>query len=384
MLRVAFFAGAYNGVLDGVTLTSNRQVAYLVEQGVPVRVYAPTADRPVLVHAGDLVPVPSVGIPGTPYRLALGLPPSIRRDLTAFRPTLVHLATPDLLGTAALLWATRHRVPAVATYHTHFSSYLRYYRAGFLEPLAWRAQRWFYRRCAEVSVATRSMADELLAHGVAANYVINPFGVDTAHFSPAHRSDDWRRRHGIAPGEVVLLFVGRLVWEKGLRLWANVIRRLEAEGVPHRSVVVGEGPAGTALRALLPNTVFTGRLPGDELGTAYASADVFFFPSASETFGCVTVEALASGLPCVVADATGSRDILRHGLEGLVCPPGDEAAFFDALARLVREPPTRAAMAAAAVRRAAEFRWEAVLAAMLANWQRVVAHFSLSFHNLPT
>jgi phosphatidylinositol alpha 1,6-mannosyltransferase len=285
MLRVAFVTGNFDYALDGVALTSQRQVAYLLDQGVPVRVYAPTATR-VLPHAADVVPVPSVGVPGTPYRLALGLTPAARRELAAFRPTLVHLATPDLLGTAALVWANRRRVPAVATYHTHFSSYLRYYRAGFLEPPSWRAQRWFYRRCAETYVATQSMADELRSHGVDGNFVISPFGVDTGRFSPANRSDDWRRQRGIAPGEVVVLFVGRLVWEKGLRLWAEVVRRLEKEGVPHRSLIVGEGPAAAALRAMLPHTVFTGRLSGDELATAFASADVFFFPSASETLGC--------------------------------------------------------------------------------------------------
>src|SRR5947208_73883 len=101
-LRVAFFTGNHNYVLDGVALTGNRQVAYLVEQGIPVRVYAPTTPHPVLRHAGELVSVPSVPIPTTPYRLAVGLTPAARRDLAAFRPTLVHLATPDLLGAGAL------------------------------------------------------------------------------------------------------------------------------------------------------------------------------------------------------------------------------------------------------------------------------------------
>src|SRR5688500_4415498 len=106
-LRVAFFTGNYNAVLDGVALTSNRQVAYLERQHSPVRVYAPTAAVPTLRHAGELVSVPSVGIPTTPYRLAVGLTPGVRRDLVAFRPTLVHLASPDLLGVAALGWANR-------------------------------------------------------------------------------------------------------------------------------------------------------------------------------------------------------------------------------------------------------------------------------------
>jgi glycosyltransferase involved in cell wall biosynthesis len=369
-LRVAFFAGSYNHVVDGVVLTSNRQVAYLEQQGVPVRVYAPTTATPALQHAGTLVPIPSVGIPNTPYRVALGLPRSARRDLEAFRPTLVHLATPDWLGAAALRWAERHNIPAVATYHTHFNSYLKFYRLGFLGPLAWFWQRRFYGRCAEVYVAGRSMADELRAHGLDAHFVYAPFGVDHAEFSPQKRSEEWRARHGFKPGDVVVAFVGRLAWEKGLELFAQVVSRLEAEHVPHRSLVVGEGPAGPALRRRLPNTVFTGWLNRAEVAMAFASADVFFYPSASETFGCVTVEALSCALPCVVADAAGSRDIVRNDVDGLICPPEDATAFFNAVTRLCREPETRDRLRVAGLARAAEFRWEVVLDQMLANFRR--------------
>lgn len=371
-LRVAVVAGAYTDVLDGVTLTTDRQVRYLLDRGVPVRVYAPGPVRPVHAPAGELVPVPSVPLTGTAYRMAVGLTPAVRRDLRRFRPTLVHLATPDLLGAGVLRWAVRRRVPAVATFHTHFARYLRYYRLGLLEPLAWRWLRGFYRRCREVYVAARSTADELAEHGIAGNVAIRPFGVDADHFAPARRSDDWRSRHGIGPGDVAVLFVGRLVWEKGLRVWADAVRRLEADRVPHRGVVVGEGPAGPAVRAMLPRTTFTGRLSGDELATAYASSDVFLFPSGSETFGLVTVEALASGLAVVVADAPGSRDIVRDGVDGMVCPAGDAAAFAAAVARLVREPAMRAAFAAAGVRRAAAYRWDAVLGQMLSDFRHVL------------
>src|SRR5262245_5980272 len=370
VVRVAFVVGNYNYHVDGVSLTSNRQVAYLMTQGVPVRVYAPVGPRTEIDHVGPLVPVPSVGIPTTPYRLAIGLPKSVKRDLAAFRPTLVHLGTPDWLGLAAWEWARRRHIPVVTTYHTHFASYARYYRVGFLEPTVWRLQRWFYPKCDAVYVASDSMADELRRHGVRANFVVAPFGVDQANFSPGFRSEAGRAGHGFTPDDVGLAFVGRLVWEKGLAVVAGVSRSLTAAGVPHRVLIVGQGPAEPGLRAKLPDAVYAGYLGGTELGTAYASADVFLFPSASETFGCVTVEALASGLPAVVADATGSRDIVRDGVEGLVCPAGDVAAFTAAVTRLVREPRTRARMAQAGWVRAAEVRWDAALATMLDNFRR--------------
>jgi glycosyltransferase involved in cell wall biosynthesis len=369
-LRVAFVTGNYDYHVDGVSLTTNRQVAYLVQRGVPVRVYSPVGKRAEIVHAGPLVPVPSVGIPSTPYRLGLGLPRAAREDLSAFRPTLVHLTTPDLLGVATWEWARRRRIPVVTTYHTHFASYARYYGLGFLEPALWWIQKWFYPKCDAVYTASGSMADELRRHGVNANFVPAPFGVDQANFSPTFRSEDWRAKHGFKPDDVVLAFVGRLVWEKGLVVLAETSHALTAAGVPHKVLVVGQGPAEAGLRAKLPDAVYAGYLGGKELGTAFASSDIFLFPSASETFGCVTVEALASGLPAVVADATGSRDIVRNDVEGLVCPTGDVPAFAAAVTRLVREPDTRRRLASAGITRAAEFRWDAVLALMLENFRR--------------
>jgi len=371
MPRVAFFTGNYTDVVDGVALTSIRQVEYLVRQDVPVRVYAPISSRPALTSIAVPVAVPSVGIPTMPYRVAFGLTPGAGADLRRFAPDLVHLATPDLLGWTALNWATRRRIPVATTFHTHFASYLKHYGLGVLEPVVWRVFRLFYRRCAEVYVACQSMADELRRNGLDANFVINPFGVDQAHFSPAKRSDEWRAAHGFGPTDVAVAFVGRLVWEKGLKVWAETIRKLEADGVPHKALVIGEGPAGAGFRKIAPNAAFTGRLTGAELGVAFASADVFFFPSSSETFGCVTVEALASGLACVVADATGSRDIVRANVDGLVCMPTDVTAFVDAVTRLVRDTDLRNRFRENAPRRAAEFQWETVLAAMLANFRRV-------------
>lgn len=370
MPRVAFFTGNYTDVVDGVALTSIRQVEYLVRQNVPVRVYAPISSRPALASIATPVDVPSVAIPTMPYRVAFGLTPGVRADVRRFAPDLVHLATPDLLGWTALNWASRRKIPVVTTFHTHFASYLKHYGLGFLEPLVWRVFRQFYRRCAEVYVACQSMADELRHNGLDANFVINPFGVDQAHFSPAKRSDEWRAAHGFGPTDAVVAFVGRLVWEKGLKVWAETIRKLEADGVPHKALVIGEGPAGAGFRKIAPTAAFTGRLTGAELGVAFASADVFFFPSSSETFGCVTVEALASGLACVVADATGSRDIIRAGVDGVVCPPTDVPAFAHAVTQLVRDADLRNRYRANAPRRAAAFQWETVLAAMLANFRR--------------
>ena len=189
---------------------------------------------------------------------------------------------------------------------------------------------------------------------------------------------------GFAPNEIVLVFVGRLVWEKGIDAFVETVNLLATRGVPHRVLVVGEGPANDAFRKRLPNAIFTGRLLGDELPTAFASSDLFFFPSASETFGLVSLEAIASGLPAVVADATGSKDIVRHGVEGLVCPPENVPAFAAALERLIRDPALRRTMAESGIERARSFRWNLVLGKLVEAFHHVAIGEGEEQRNVPT
>jgi phosphatidylinositol alpha 1,6-mannosyltransferase len=372
MLRIALFTGNYNYAIDGVARTTNRQVEYLEKVGIPVRVFAPTATKPLFPHHGTLISVPSVKIPNNPYRIALGLPPSVRRELRAFEPNLVHICTPDWLGFAASHWARLHNIPVVATYHTHFSGYLKYYHLGWLAPVVWWLTRKFYRHCDHVYVAAASMAEELKRHGVRANFVEAPFGVDTAQFHTGQRSLEWRRERGIGDDEVVVAFVGRLVWEKGLATFADVLRRLQTEGLKFRIMVVGDGLARAGLQAMLPKAIYTGYLTNHALATAFASADIFFNPSASETFGCVTVEALASGLAVVAADAPGSRDIVRNSVDGILCPPTDRDAYCVALRRLIGSLEARRAFRKSGLQRAASYRWDAVLDAMVQHFREVV------------
>jgi len=363
--RVALFTGAYNHIADGVSLTLNRLVRHLeTKENVEVRVFAPTIDDPPVDHAGTLIPVPSISAPGrSDYRLSLGITPSVRHALNDFAPTLFHIATPDLLGYHALRTARSWHVPVVASYHTHFSSYLRYYHLSWLQPIVWAYLRHFYRQCRHTYVPSTAMANILKDHGVTSGLHLWQRGVEMDRFNPSRRSRDWRRQHGLDERPVVA-FVSRLVWEKGLHVFAEVVRRLEAEGVPHQSLIVGDGPARAELNDQLPRTVFTGYLEGTDLATAYASSDVFLFPSDTETFGNVTLEAMASGLPTVCADAVGSRDLVVDGTTGHLCPPDDIGAFTRAVQHLVTDADARAAMGEAALNRAESFRWESILSRM--------------------
>ncbi len=371
-LRIALFTGNYVHIEDGVSRTLGRLVGYLVGEGHGVLVLGPSGGVPAVTQPGRFVAVPSVPIPGRPeYLFSTGFPRHIRAYVEAFAPDVVHLATPDVLGHRALTWARKHGLPTVATYHTHFVSYLNYYRLGVLEGAVRGIGRHFYNRVGEVLVPTPAMEDDLRAHGVTAPITLWPRGIELDRFDPARRSDVWREAHGLAPDDVVVLFVSRLVKEKGLDVFADVVRRLAADGA--RALVVGDGPERDALAAALPDAVLTGHLSGDDLSTAYASADVFLFPSETETFGNVTLEAMASGLPVVAADAAGSRSLVADGVTGRLCPPRDVDAFTDATGALVRDVRLRRRLGAAAREAAAAYDWPTILGTTVDAYRRVIA-----------
>jgi phosphatidylinositol alpha 1,6-mannosyltransferase len=357
-LRVAIVCGNYTAVADGVGLTTQRQAAFLLQAGDVVRVYAPIGPASELAPAVPVVPVPALHLRGFPYAVGYRLP---SQDLAEFRPDVLHFTTPDAIGWWAARWARRRRVPVLATYHTHFPSYLNSYRVPWLEPAAWCWLRACYTQCNTLIVGSGTLAAELDRQRVRpVPQVITP-GVDLTRFGPEHRSHAWRLAHGFAPGDVVVAYVGRLAPEKSLDVFAKVCLKLQHDGIRHRVLIVGEGPEEHTLRQVLNTACYTGRLSGMELARAFASADLLLFPSVTETFGCVTAEALASGLAVVVADSPGSRDIVRNGVDGLVCKPGDVNEFAAAVAMLIRDANERRRLQQSGPGRAAEFGWPRVL-----------------------
>ncbi len=371
--RIALFTGNHNLIADGVSLTLNRLVEYLERRGHAVLVVGPTTKHPPIAHAGKLVAVPSVPIPGrSEYRITLGFPLAARRELTAFAPTLFHVATPDILGNRALRLALRRRIPVVASYHTHFCSYLRYYGVEELEGYLWKYLRRFYRQCRHIYVPSHSMAAVLRAHEITGGLRLWERGVDTRMFNPGRRSLEWRRAKGIADHEVVVAYVGRMVWEKGLKLLMNVFARLSALGMPVRTMIVGDGPVRSAAVRHLPDAIFTGHLTGVALARAYASSDVFFFPSDTETFGNVTLEAMASGLACVCADAPGSNSLVVDDRTGYLAEPGSPSAFLELVSRLTLNPPLRRRIARAALLYASRYDWDATLGRLVSYYDEIL------------
>jgi glycosyltransferase involved in cell wall biosynthesis len=372
-LRVALFSGNYNYVRDGANQALNRLVGYLLRQGVHVRVYSPTVQHPAFPPTGELVSIPAIPIPGrSEYRLPIALPARVRRDLAEFNPNVVHVSSPDIVAHRAVSWARRHRVAAVASVHTRFESYLAYYHLQWFEPFVRAILRRFYHRVEIVMAPAQSTAAILRASRMNRDIAIWARGIDREQFNPERRDMEWRRAQGLADDELVVAFLGRVVMEKGLDVFAEAIRALSERGIKERVLVIGEGPARPWFEAQLPEAIFTGQLTGTDLARALASADVLFNPSVTEAFGNVTLEAMACGLPVVAAVATGSNNLVRDAETGFLVDAADVDGFADALEVYARDPELRRWHGETGLAFAEKMDWDTINSAVLKVYQRAI------------
>jgi glycosyltransferase involved in cell wall biosynthesis len=373
-LRLALFSGNYNYVRDGANQALNRLVGYLLRQGAHVRIYSPTVDQPAFAPTGDLVSVPSMPVPGRPeYRIPLALPPRVRRDMADFAPNVVQIASPDVVAHRAVTWARHRGIPAIASVHTRFETYLSYYHLQMAEPAVRAILRRLYQRCDALMVPAQSTAAVLRAQHMNRNIAIWARGVDREQFNPGRRDPDWRRAHGIADDELVIAFLGRIVMEKGLDVFVDVHDALQAAGVPHRVLVIGDGPAKAWFQAKMPQGVFVGHQTGSNLARALASADLFLNPSVTEAFGNVTLEAMACALPVVAAAATGATNLVKDGVSGLLIDPTDRAAFVEAIGAYAADPALAQRHGAAGLAFAETQDWDHINAAVVQVYGRAIA-----------
>jgi glycosyltransferase involved in cell wall biosynthesis len=355
-MRVALFSGNYNYVREGANQALNLLVTDLEARGHEYRVYSPVTDTPAFEPAGTLVPVPSVALPKrNEFRLALGLNRGLRADIRAFRPDIVHLSTPDILGARAQTFARALGVPVVASLHTRFETYLDHYGLGWSRRLIEAHLRRFYRRSDMVLVPNEAMAEE--TRGLGRPVAVWSRGVDRDRFSPARRSVEWRASQGWGESDVVVLFFGRIVLEKGVERFVETVQRLRHAGHRIHPLVVGEGPARDRFDALA-DTIFTGHLDGEALGRTVASADIMLSPSVTEAFGNVVLEGMASGLAVASADAPSAANLIEPGITGMLCDPANADSYLAAIGSLIADPERRRAIGAAAREASAKFSWE--------------------------
>lgn len=362
--RLALFSGNYNYVRDGANQALNRLVRHLEEaKGMQVRVYSPTSPTPAFEPAGTLVSVPSFTIPWRrEYRLSRGLSPAIKQDVADFAPDLVHVSAPDRLGWQMLRFAAEDlRVPVIASLHTMFAKYFSFYGLSFLQGPAERYLDRFYGRCDRILVPTLPLLEEFTSRYGADKVRLWQRGVDRSQFHPRRRDNQWRRSIGIEDGEIAPLFFGRIVLEKGVEQFAQIIRALRQRGKRPRPIIVGDGPALARLRKLLPEAHCTGQLTGETLAHAVASADFMINPSLTEAFGNVVLEAMACGLPVISADTPSARNIVSNGEDGLLCSTPDCASLTDMAERLMNDPLLRERLGKQAALTACNYDWVAEL-----------------------
>ena len=372
-LRIALTSGNYNYTRDGANKSLNRLVGYLLKEGASVRVYSPTVAEPAFEPVGDLIGTPSVAVPlRAEYRIPLGFGP-VRADVDAFRPNVIHVSAPEFLGHSAARYARGHGLPVLASVHTRFDTYFRYYNLGFVEPALTAMLRRFYRRCDALVTPSESMAEVLRAQRMNNDISIWSRGVESDQFNPGQRSPEWRRSLGIADEEIVVGFFSRLVLEKGLDVVGETIRELKRRNIPHRVLIVGEGPARASFAEQVPDAVFAGFLSGDALGKAVASMDVLLFPSVTETFGNVTLEAMACGVPVVGANATGTSSLVEDGVTGRLIEPRDINGFADAVQHYIEDANARTAAGAAGLAASRAYSWDAINAVVARKYLEIIA-----------
>ena len=379
-LRIALFSGNYNYTRDGANQALNRLAGYLLKRGAGLRVYAPVVADPDFPPTGDLVNVPNVRMPVKgrgEYRLPLRIDDRVRADLDTFKPNLVHLSSPDPVAHAALKWARERDIPVLASVHTRFETYPRYYGLGFLEPAVEAILRRFYQRCDALVAPSQSQIEELRAQRMHDDIAIWSRGVDRTVFHPSKRDHKWRRAHGLADDDVAIVFLGRLVMEKGLDVFAETIVQLRQRQVPHKVLVIGDGPAREWFEKALPGGIFAGFKTGKDLGEALASGDIFFNPSITETFGNVTLEAMACGLPVVAAGATGAASLVQDGATGRLVPPDRPELFApacaEALAPYCTDDNLRLLHGANGEEAAGAYTWDAINQAVVDTYLRLIA-----------
>ncbi len=328
-----------------------------------------TTSDPAVSEMDDIRRWPSMAFWAYPeHRLALPTQPRVRRELRAWRPTLVHAASPFGMGLAARAAARGLRVPFVTSYHTNWSAYSTFYRMGALSGAAWRYLRWFHNGGARTYCPTRAVQQELAGHGFSGTALWGR-GVDRALFNPLHRSQSLRDRLGIADDSLLAIYVGRLGAEKGLDVALTAMHGVHrAVGQRVRFAIAGDGPYGETARRVAPaDTIFMGRLTGHDLSAFYASADLFVFPSTTDTFGNVLLEAMASGVSVVAADSAPTRELLANR-RGLTFPAGDSGALACLILELADAPERRTTFAHRALHFARRCTWERVFDALITDY----------------
>lgn len=363
-MRICLVSETWPPDINGVAHTLSHLADQLHDRGIALQLVRPQPrqgwhqERHPGIRAELLVR--GLALPGyREVRLGLPAPRRLQQLWQDQRPDVVYLATQGPLGWSARGVARRLGIPVVAGWHTNFDHYCHDYHLPWLAPAVLSVLRRFHNGCAATLVPTRALAGTLAEQGFHRLAVMGR-GIDGERFSPHHRDSLLRKQWGVGEHQPVALHVGRLASEKNLALLEESFRALLEARPDMALVIVGDGPARQRLERALPNAHFTGFVPRETLARYYASADLFLFPSLSETWGNVVLEAMASGLTVVAFRHAAAAELIDHERNGLAIAPDDDAGFRDAVLTLCQQPARYARLGRAARQRALEYRWSAI------------------------
>lgn len=328
-MRIAYFTDTYLPQINGVTNTLGKLGNYLTANNIKHMVFAPeyTAE-PEISSPSPACRFKSISSGIYPEcRLSIPFYPNFCRLVDKFKPDLIHLVTPMGIGLAGLRYARENNIPLVSSFHTNFDVYLKYYRLEYIEDIIWNYFRWFHSFC-RINFCPSQDTMETLSNKGIENLKIWSRGIDTNTFNPFYRDLNLRKKLN-SRDKISFLYAGRLAAEKDLDILSQSIKNI-VNIYPGRArfILVGDGPLACSLRDNLgEDVIFTGYLKGRELSAMYASADVFVFPSSTETLGNVVLEAMASGLPVVAVNSGGVKENVIHNYNGILCKPRDVESF---------------------------------------------------------
>lgn len=378
--RIVFFVDILERHFDGVSNTMH-QLAHRIPkdqvEAIFITTYPPTQeDFPFPVYQCPYIS----WILYKDYRIGQpGRMKNLEQLLVDFKPQLLHFTSPTLMGKFAIKYAQRHNLPVTTTYHTHFHSYMEYY-FGFFRPLekfmsnvALRLSRWYYSQVNTTFVPSEPMRQFLIELGVK-DSKIEYFrrGINAQHFDPSYRNEALRESYGLQNKKIVL-FVSRLVKEKELDTLIRTNRLFNQRRKDVTFMITGDGPFKKYMDKRMPNAIFTGKQTKEELASLYATADVFMFPSTTETFGNVVLEAMASGLPVVAAAAGGPKGIVTRSEAGFVVAPKSEEAFFEKISEILDNQELKERFSKSAVQYAQDQSWDVLCAGMVSKLREVAA-----------
>jgi glycosyltransferase involved in cell wall biosynthesis len=378
-LRIAVVTETYPPEINGVAMTMGRLVEGLLAKNHHIRLIRPRQvgdDRPQQTEALQVQLLRGLPIPGYPG-LRVGTPATsnLAKLWRQERPDIVHIVTEGPLGWSALRAAARLGIATCADFHTNFHSYSAHYGFGLLnQPIANYLRR-FHNRAMCTMVPTEDMRADLAATGYRHLRVVAR-GVETQLFHPARRNMALRSAWGVGPKHPAVIHVGRLAPEKNLSLVFTAFEAMRARHANARLILVGDGPKRAHYQRQYPEHVFSGMQCGEDLAAHYASGDIFLFPSLTETYGNVTVEAMSSGLAVVAFDYAAARQHIRDGENGVVVPSGNDRLFIERACALIDDAARTADLGYRARKTAEGLAWEGVVEALVATYHDVIARTS--------